>query len=372
MFNSNFYPTPPEVIAQMLHSFEEYELRNLFILEPSAGKGDILDYIKENHFYRSSDGEKLFCIEKEEELVHILQGKGFKVIANDFLTFNEKYHFDLIIMNPPFENCEDHFLQAWHILKKGKLRCLLPTEVFNNPYLQKRKLIKNIVGQNVEDLGQCFKQAERKTEVFVSLVSLEKNENESSLFDNESFESEKVEYSEENFINPLARKNLIETLVIQYECAKEALLKEHGQKEKYYFYVNNIMKVDKPNLNNDLEVLKHGFWIYLFAKSNLSKNMTSNFKTSFLEFIQRQKNIAFSEDNIYKVFDMFLQNSDQIIQNSIEKVFDTTTSYHKDNKIHVEGWSSNDAFHCTKKIVIPYSIDWRSRGCDILYFSDSN
>ena len=44
MFNPEFYPTPAEVIEIMLQG---EEIENKTILEPSAGKGDIVDYLNE-------------------------------------------------------------------------------------------------------------------------------------------------------------------------------------------------------------------------------------------------------------------------------------------------------------------------------------
>lgn len=38
MFNPDFYPTPPEVAAEML---DQLDLRGKTVLEPSAGKGDL-------------------------------------------------------------------------------------------------------------------------------------------------------------------------------------------------------------------------------------------------------------------------------------------------------------------------------------------
>ena len=44
MFNESFYPTPAHVIELMIGA---EDLQGKTILEPSAGKGDILDYCKD-------------------------------------------------------------------------------------------------------------------------------------------------------------------------------------------------------------------------------------------------------------------------------------------------------------------------------------
>ncbi len=44
MFGHEFYPTPRVVIERMLSSVD---INNRIFLEPSAGKGNIVDYLKE-------------------------------------------------------------------------------------------------------------------------------------------------------------------------------------------------------------------------------------------------------------------------------------------------------------------------------------
>ena len=43
--NADFYPTPKEVIEQMMMG---ENIVGKTVLEPSAGKGDIVDWLKEN------------------------------------------------------------------------------------------------------------------------------------------------------------------------------------------------------------------------------------------------------------------------------------------------------------------------------------
>ena len=129
MFSKEFYPTPPELIEKLLTPFEtEREDDSRFnrylgkykfngsILEPSAGKGDILDYINDN----TTGKIETFAIEQNAEL----RSKDYQVIETDFLKFEDDEYFDFIIMNPPFSNGVDHLLKAIEI-------CELPRGVFS-------------------------------------------------------------------------------------------------------------------------------------------------------------------------------------------------------------------------------------------------
>jgi uncharacterized repeat protein (TIGR02543 family) len=59
------------------------------------------------------------------------------------------------------------------------------------------------------------------------------------------------------------------------------------------------------------------------------------------------------------------------MQNCVVQTFDRATAYHKDNKVHVEGWVTNKSYKVAKKIIMPngvqfddkyyahWSVDWR-------------
>lgn len=74
MFNPDFYPTPEAVIFEML---EGVNINEKIILEPSAGKGNIIDYLNQN-----GAKEVLFC-EINEDLQKISQDKA-RFLTSDF------------------------------------------------------------------------------------------------------------------------------------------------------------------------------------------------------------------------------------------------------------------------------------------------
>ena len=88
MFNSEFYPTPRNVIDQM-----QLDCTGKICLEPSAGKGDIVDYLKE---YGAA--EVLAC-ELNDDLRTIVANKA-TVIGSDFLSVTSEQisHVQLIVM----------------------------------------------------------------------------------------------------------------------------------------------------------------------------------------------------------------------------------------------------------------------------------
>lgn len=88
-----FFETPITLAQELVEMacIEEGET----VLEPSAGKGRIAQYVEE-----SCD-----VIELNEENRAHLKENGFNIVGADFMRFNRKY--DVIIANPPFSRQQD-------------------------------------------------------------------------------------------------------------------------------------------------------------------------------------------------------------------------------------------------------------------------
>jgi hypothetical protein len=105
-----FFPTPPTVIRRMLE-LAEIESQHS-VLEPSCGKGDIVDAVRTQH-----PEAMLHAIEVNYTLSDVLSAKGHEVEFANFLEHQGEY--DRIVMNPPFESGADidHVRHAYSLLK---------------------------------------------------------------------------------------------------------------------------------------------------------------------------------------------------------------------------------------------------------------
>ena len=395
MFGSEFFPTPKHVVLQMLepyikkhntlenygfHSFQTTikSLENSTILEPSAGKGDILDVI-DNEICRHHKPE-LYCIEQNNELQFILQEKGYKVIHDDFLSYTGDYYFDLILMNPPFSNGDEHLLKAWDILKEGDICCLLNAETINNPHTQRRKLLANIIEQHgmVEHLGSVFEDAERETGVHVCMVRLSKKQDANSLdFEFETVTSEKhFKLDEEILKNPLATRDVVGNMILQYDKLKESFVDYLRVMEQLTFYsqglignnhrnVHDILKKaldagndKKGKYNKFCDGMKQEIWGVVLRKLNIEKYMTHKVRENFQKFSHDKGALDFTKENVANLVNMIFENRTNILEQAIKDVFDIFTKYHKENRSHVEGWKTNDKWKVNRRIVLPYGVKW--------------
>lgn len=80
MYNKNFFPTPEVLIDKMFSKIKFNKIR--YILEPSAGKGNIINALKEK---TKNYNCLIDAIEIEKDLQHILKGNKINIVFNDFL-----------------------------------------------------------------------------------------------------------------------------------------------------------------------------------------------------------------------------------------------------------------------------------------------
>lgn len=184
MFEKDFYPTPEEVIAQMLTG---HDVVGKIVLEPSAGSGNIVDYLQKNY------AKEVIACEQNAKLRRIVESKC-RVIADDFLEVRAQdiSHINMIVMNPPFSDARKHILHAFEIAPGG---CEIITLCNSSDILggwsetKDQTKLRELVGEYgySEHLGNCFSTAERQTNVSVSCIHLYKQKTGEQEFEDYMF-----------------------------------------------------------------------------------------------------------------------------------------------------------------------------------------
>lgn len=169
-----FFPTPPELVEQLIELADLYASDR--VLEPSAGKGDILDAIKEYDQYR-----ELHALEVNSTLREILSLKNYTLVGDDFLEYNPEEKYNKIIMNPPFEGGQDidHLIHAFSLLEPdGRVVAIINEGPFFRQF-KKDKAFREFLQENnafvSAPIKDAFKKSFNTTSVNVRIVAINKD-----------------------------------------------------------------------------------------------------------------------------------------------------------------------------------------------------
>ena len=350
MFNKDFFPTPLEVIEQMT---EGEILTGKVILEPSGGKGDIVDYLL------NAGAKDVIACENNEDLKKILQTKC-RIIESDFLalTSDKISHVDCIIMNPPFSADERHILHAYSIAPPGcKIISLCNLSTVENCHISSRKELKSIIDNYgaFYSLGDCFTDAERKTGVFVALVKIQKaGSNQKEEFNGFFTDEEPEERGEIGLMSYNAVRDLVNRYIQACKIYKEALtIKSRLDSATGSFFNGNIGIQMPSNYEGYKKELQISGWKHIFNKMDLRKNSTRGLMEEINKFVNQQTEIPFTMRNIYHMLDIVSQTTGQRMDKAILEAFDTITAHHHDNRQYLKGWKTNSHFLVGKKFILP-------------------
>ena len=387
-----FYPTPSDVAGKLLSGVDWTNVKT--ILEPSAGKGDLLTYAKhvktgfKDHWgYQTRIGDKALdidCIEIDENLRYLLKGKGYRIVHDDFLTFRTRKQYDLILMNPPFSTGEYHLLHAIELVQNGgQIACILNAETLRNPYSKSRlTLLKELkrVGAEIRYLIDGFKHAERRADVDVALINIKVPFSlvDSSLYDN----LKKAEDNRGNVIDAkaeIAPANNVERLIREYDLLCQTgieLIKTYNGVRPYIMRGSD--RYSKPmielsicghtavdacgteEVNQFLQGARWHYWRMLFDLPEIRNRMTSQMKDEYSSTVDEMRDYEFSEFNILQVIDRIQKQLGQGVEEAIMKCFDKLSNEHayhedieNDNIHYYNGWKTNKAHYVNSKCIIP-------------------
>lgn len=171
---NDYFPTPPELARRVA---ETADIRaGMQVLEPSAGKGNILDAVRE-----AQPEAEIEAVELLDKLRKITELKGYNLVGHDFADFEPEHSYDRVVMNPPFKDEIEHIRKAYDLLKPGGRLVAItsPSWTYNkSKSAQAFRDWVDEVGGYEEDLPEgSFARGEVATGVHTKLLVIDKGEN---------------------------------------------------------------------------------------------------------------------------------------------------------------------------------------------------
>lgn len=379
---SEFYPTPMAVAGRM---FGKIKWDGVYtVLEPSAGKGDLLEALDRYKGGKEKDNAKeidVDCLEIDDNLRAILKDRGWRTVGEDFFDFQTVKKYDAIIMNPPFSCGDKHLLRAISLLERnggGQIVCLLNENTIKNPYTSTRKALQSKLdqyGAKCDFLHGAFKKAERKSDVDTVIVSLTVPEplaRSRILEFLEKAQKAKTETDAGPITQEVARRSSdwLEQMVLDYEIDVSAtvrFLREYaGIREHlhglYLNYDNKTQKVEinSRTINEALKNVREVYWRKLLNDKRfemLVGKLTSNMYDEYRRNIGVFSNCDFSRDNIKKLVLELQGQLNMGIKAELLKLFETFTAYDlREDSDHIHyfnGWKTNNCYKVGKRCIVP-------------------
>lgn len=392
-FGVQFYPTPKRIAEKMWDKIKWNKVNTL--LEPSAGKGDLLSGINERR--KDNWGEWVYtgnrradyidCVEIDPNLAAILREKGYNVTVADFLTHDTYTRYDCIIMNPPFANGDRHLLKALDLCKFGGQVCaIINAETLRNAYTDTRnELVQKLTDLNadIEYVDNAFKGADvdRQADVDIAIVyvNIPKVEYDFDIFKG-MVKAEDYESVYDNIDNSctLATNDGIANAIRAYndECRiglslidnfeRMNKLIPHTAKTSEYDSSYSLLSMSvrckeedsKLSLQNQfLRALRDKYWNILFNSREISKLLTNKTREQLYSELQNFRAYDFTLSNIKALQIRLSAHMSDSIEEAIMRQFDNLTYKHSmsksSNAHYYNGWKTNDAFAINKKVIIP-------------------
>jgi len=370
MINKDFYPTPSSLVSKMTNDISGIKT----ILEPSAGKGDLIKYIN-NGAYRRVD---IDVIEIEEDLRTILNEKGFNVVHDDFLTFQSEKQYGLILANFPFSDGEEHMMKAISIQEKygGRITALVNAETIRNDYSQSRKLLKRKLDEydaDIEYLENQFTNAERQTNVEVALIKMTIPEVKTKSIFIEHLKDSEVNLYNDYEEKQLVSSNPIDGLISRYNFESKIginLIKEY---RKIKPLISNNLKGGYPiielsvkngssgeDIVDYLEGLRRKYWSLFLSSDEIRGKYTSNVVNALSKKIDELSKKDFTKFNLLSLQEELNKTVATDIDDTIIALFDRLSHQHSysssdyEKNVHMfNGWKTNKSWRINKKVIVP-------------------
>ena len=385
--NKDFYPTPQNLIDKMLDGLDWKMIHT--ILEPSAGKGNIVEALKKkedfNNRWYTTIKLNIDCIENDINLRAVLKEKDFRVVHDDFLTYDTMKEYDLIIMNPPFSNGCKHLLKALEMQQRngGAVICLLNAETLKNECNNERIMLNRMLEEynaDIQYIQDAFMDAERKTNVEIALikVKLPDVQRDSFIFDSLEKAKEQREYTYNTENTQLAENDFLKVIVEQYKMEIEAgvkLIKEYYAMSPHILYqfgkdkqtgqtiqtggcvLNLNIGKDSASVNGYIREIRGKYWKALFKNPKFIGQLTDNLQREYYNKVEELKEYDFSLYNIYEIKIDMSKKVIKGIEDTIISLFEELSnkySYYDEcskNIHYLNGWKKNKAWIINKKVL---------------------
>ena len=123
--------------------------------------------------------------------------------------------------------------------------------------------------------------------------------------------------------------------------------------------------------NRFVRSLKRSAWREVLRLTDVRNLASHGVQKELDRILESNERMAFSEENVYALVESIFLNRGTILQECVVEAFDLMTRYYDENRIHIEGWKTNDAWRVNRRVVLPRIVDVWYGGDGHLTYGDT-
>lgn len=372
IFNKDFYPTPADVIERMMMGVDLFDK---LVLEPSAGSGNIVDYVN------AQGAREVYACEINEKLRKTLAGKC-SIIGDDFLllTPEQVSHVDIIVMNPPFSDAERHILHAYEVAPEGcEIISLCNTQTVNYAYNAVRQQISELISKYgfKERYGEVFSTAERRTDCDISCIHLWKPKTGDREFEDYIPDGMCMDHDDADpETSGIMPYNVVRDIVNRYvEAVKRfdgamnanreinALTDVFGSCPVIFgARWRDTQRYGDITRDTFKKELQKCAWEYVFKVMNMERYVTKSVREDINRYVERQSHVPFTMHNVYRMLEMIVGTTDMRMKRTLVEAFDNICSFSAENSTAGEKWKTNSDYMINRRFIVPRITEYEHLG----------
>ena len=123
--------------------------------------------------------------------------------------------------------------------------------------------------------------------------------------------------------------------------------------------------------NRFVRSLKKSAWREVLRLTDVRNLASHGVQKEIDRILESNERMAFSEENVYALVESIFLNRGAILQQCVVEAFDIMTRYYDENRVHVEGWKTNDAWKVNRRVVLPRVVSVTFSGSGYLSYGNS-
>ena len=345
------------------------------------------EYDYEARAYRKLSEEEAAEYKQLEYERELLDRVETRVVHDNFLTFDTRKHYSLIVMNPPFADGDAHLLHAIQMQERsgGKIRCILNAETILNPCTDRRKLLKKKLeehGAEVKIVEDAFSFAERETDVTVAVIriAIPAPERESEIYERLRKAAEIEETPPEDitdmtvtdFFAQIVSRFNVEVdagleLIREYDSMKRYMLTSFDKEHSFGFTTLTLCvgepgrtsRGQTPVVNDYIRLVRSKYWQALLSNKEFIGKLTSNLQEKYYNMVSELADYDFTLYNIHQISVQMNAEMGKGVEETIVALFDKMTEEHSwypecaKNIHYFNGWKTNKVHKINSKVILP-------------------